>query len=298
MHELNPELKEEMENNHLEFITYVWLELLPKSFDEQHEKYPDSLPQLTISTLLNTEADYMIRAVDETTKKEATDLTAGDYVAIQVDDFECLYTLRDKLLPLRGQFNFWLEENKTNLLTDILTPIDTTSAYIWMPMVSRERKIGKQAGVYNAAVSILATPLDFRVYMDFGGYAKPDRSSYYEFLKSSAYQKFMESFAGKEEMKVFDIDWFCFFAGTPLPQSQWANKSTGEIAAAKKKLDDPALSIPITWNRMLHGYIMNKNSISKCGITFEWIEQRLRWVIQFYQEYKIFEKTYNAIERI
>ncbi|MEI6206081.1 MAG: hypothetical protein WCP20_04810 [Desulfuromonadales bacterium] len=284
MHELNPEMKEEMNDNHLEFITYVWLELLPKSFEQQLEKYPDIMPVKTIDTLFNTSADYMIRAVDETTKKE---LIAATYTAIEYSDFENLYTLRDKLLPLRKRLDEWLAENNTDLLTDILTPIDTTSAYIWMPMVSREKKIGKIAGVYNAAVSILATPLDFRVYLDFGGYAQTDRFSYYQFLESPEYTTFVKSFAGKKEMNVFDIDWYCFISNQPVPLPQWNRNRRTLIESAKHKLIDA--DIPITWNRMLHGYILEKDIVDEDGITFEWIEQRLKWIIQFYQAYIAFK---------
>jgi len=284
MHELNPELKEELDGNHLEFITYVWLELLPKSFKEQFEKYPDIKPVKTIDTLFNTSADYMIRAVDETTKKE---IFSDNYAAIQYADFENLYTMRDKLLPLRELLNVWLTERNTDLLTDILTPIDTTSAYIWMPMVSREKKIGKQAGVYNAAVSILATPLDFRVYLDFGGYAQSDRFTYYQFLESSEYTEFIESFEGKNEMKAFNIDWFCFISSQPVPLQQWDSDRRTFIESAKIKLI--AADIPITWNRMLHGYILEKDTVVEDGISFEWIEQRLKWVIQFYQAFIAFK---------
>jgi hypothetical protein len=287
MHELNPDMKEEMPNNHLEFITYVWLELLPKSFEQQCEKYPDVPPQRMINSLFNTSADYMIRAVDETTKKEEI---AAYYAAIRYDDFENLYTLRDRLLPLRERLNIWLNKH-TDLLTDILTPIDTTSAYIWMPMVSRERKIGKIAGIYNAAVSILATPLDFRVYLDFGGYAQTDRFTYYQFLESDEYRRFIESesFTGKKEMTVFDIDWYCFISSQPVPLPQWNRDRRTLIESAKHKLIDAEL--PITWNRMLHGYILEKSKLDEDGITFEWIAERLKWIIQFYQTYKDFKPS-------
>ncbi|MDK9719366.1 MAG: hypothetical protein OEL57_15905, partial [Trichlorobacter sp.] len=284
MHELNPELQEEMTNNHLEFITYVWLELMPKSFEEQRKKYPAKEPVETINTLFNTSADYMIRAVDETTKK---DVVADSYSAIKYADFEDMYALRDKLLPLRECLNGWLSENSSDLLTDILTPIDTTSAYIWMPMVPREKKLGKKSGVYNAAVSILVTPVDFRVYLDFGGYAQNDRFRYYLFLESPEYKKLMESFAGKKEMQVFDIDWYCFFADSPVPLAQWNRDRGILVESAKKKLIGAEL--PITWNRMLHGYILKKIALDEEGISFEWIEQHLKWIIQFYQAYQAFK---------
>lgn len=284
MHELNPELQEEMPNNHLEFITYVWLELMPKSFEQQRGKYPDVAPVETINTLFNTSADYMIRAVDETTKK---DLIKDSYTAIKYDDFEDMYDLREKLLPLREHLNGWLSENSSDLLTDILTPIDTTSAYIWMPMVPREKKLGKKSGVYNAAVSILVTPVDFRIYLDFGGYAQDDRFKYYLFLESPEYKRLMGSFAGKKEMQVFDIDWYCFLADSPVPLAQWDRYRGICIETAKKKL--LTAKLPITWNRMLHGYILKKIALDDEGICFDWIEQRLKWIIKFYQAYKEFK---------
>lgn len=59
------------------------------------------------------------------------------------------------------------------------------------------------------------------------------------------------------------------------------------IESAKHKLIDA--DIPITWNRMLHGYIIDKDSLDEDGISLERIEQRLKWIIQFYQAYIAFK---------
>lgn len=277
MHDLSRDTTEEKTNNHLEFVTYVWLELIPKSFDQQLAKNDGLPPREKIFSLYETTADYMIRAVDETTKKEPETTSLS---AIRSEDFENLYRLRDRLLPLRQHLQAWLDDNRTGLTTDIITPIDTTSAYIWMPLVARDKKVGKKAGIYNGAVSILATPLDFRVYLDFGGYAQPDRFAYYQFLESDDYLRFLEVSRDMDGMIVFDIDWFSFICDR-IPVDKWHTERAARIEAAKRKL--LTAQLPITWNRMLHGYIFEKAQLPDEGIDFPQIEKYLARIIEFYQ---------------
>ena len=200
-------------------------------------------------------------------------------------------------MPLRERLKGWSTTLDAGLVTDILTPIDTTSAYIWLPMVSRKKKIGKISGVYNSAVSILATPLDFRVYLDFGGYAQEDRFTYYQFLKSAEYQNFIVSFSGRDEMLAFDIDWYCFITGEKTPCLQWLTFRDEKIDRAERKL--LLAPLPITWNRMLHGYIIDKENLPEEGLSFEWIQRRLSWIVEFYQALKAFTPpvTFSAYQQ-
>lgn len=276
---------ERMPGNNLEFVYYVWSELLPEIFTKRKNMGHDEKYSSIIDTISELEADYWIRYVEETAK---ANVEISEFKPIIESDFENLFLMRKKMLSLRGIFNKWKLLKKNGLTTDVVSTIDTTSAYIWMPLVPHTLKVAKKQGVYNCAVSILVTPLDFRVYMDFGGYAKDERERYYQFLKSPEYCAYVKTFTGtgKEEMKVFDIDWFSFI--TKLSKFEPpTNINTSTIESAKLKLKQS--TPPITWNRMLHGYIINKCELPRVGIGIYWIEERLKWIITFYQAFKAFE---------
>lgn len=284
--------KESMSGTSLDIVCYVWSELLPEDFKKYKEAYKKNGKPDIMAAINEIEADYMVRGIDETTKIEEQIV---DFKAVQPKDFEVLLEMRKKLLSLRDEIKRWFasELKPTGLTTDILTTIDTTSAYIWMPLVPYDSKVSKKLGIYNCAVSILATPMDFRVYMDFGGYANEDRFAYYQFLESPEYTSFMESFEGKEGLKVFDIDWYCFITKsskiTPQKSPILFDKMSDRIEEAKTKLLDPSTTLPISWNRMLHGYIIDRSNIPTEGITLDWIKEKLSNIIKFYQEFKKFK---------
>ncbi|MEI6206747.1 MAG: hypothetical protein WCP20_08195 [Desulfuromonadales bacterium] len=276
--------KESMPGSSQDLIYYVWSELLPELFQHYRDKQKEKGASSIIESISEAEADYLVRAVDETTKKEKKE---QKFEEIKRHCFEDLYEMRKALLSLRSLLNKWELLNSVGLTTDILTTIDTASAYIWMPLVPRDMKVAKSQGIYNCAVSILVTPLDFRVYMDFGGYADEERFAYYQFLESEDYYNIMETFNGKEEMEAFDIDWFSFITRRSKLESPGA-VDVKNIVSAKRKLS--VADTPITWNRMLHGYILTKDNVPKDGITLEWITERLGWIIQFYQKFKEFKQ--------
>jgi len=281
-----------MPGNNLEFVYYVWSELLPEIFtkckDKWHKEPKDSS---IIDTISELEADYWIRYVEETAK---ANVKISKFEPIIESDFENLFLMRKKMLSLRGIFNNWEVLKKNGLTTDVVSTIDTTSAYIWMPLVPHTLKISKKQGIFNCVVSILVTPLDFRVYMDFGGYADKERSRYFQFLKSAAYLNFMKSFPGKDEMEIFDIDWFCFISDRSKVDTHQYAMNPLKIASAKQKLES-IIEPPITWNRMLHGYIIDKNSLPEGGINTAWISKRLIWIVAFYKEFEKFKRKKERI---
>jgi hypothetical protein len=281
--------KESMPGTCLDLIYYVWCELLPESFQDYRHEHTQNLVEYPtiISAIGEIEADYMVKAIDETTK---IDSNPKNYINILKNDFQDLFEMRNKLLPLRAQLKKWLtwKHAKSGLTTDIATPIDTTSAYIWVPLVKYDFKITKKSGIYNCAVSILVTPIDFRVYMDFGGYAVDEREAYYRFLGSSEYRTFMKPLENKGEIEIFDIDWFSFIAERAHLGILGDIVNPERIDLAEQKLAKYGSTPPITWNRMLHGYILKRENVPDEGITLEWVKKRLEWVIQFYQEFNKF----------
>lgn len=278
------EQPDEKPNNRDEFIYYVWSELAPNSF-ERALKYWRKFPEKTIKeTLWEISADYMTRAVDETMVNDQE----KEFNTLVSDDFENLYTLRHKLAALKNKVEGWLGTAKPpRLMTDILTTIDTTSAYIWMPLVPISyRQRHTRDGIFNCCVSILATPLDIRIYMDFGGYAQEQRFKFYQFLKSAEYENVRLRLEGQGIM-VFDIDWFSAFHNA-IPIESWSQHKSSRIQHAKEKLLHTRR--PVTWNRMLHGFVIPAHRLSReNGLDFEMIKQYLKTMITFYDVFEAFE---------
>jgi hypothetical protein len=230
----------------------------------------------------------MVRAVDETMQSEQT----WPFEGVAKSDFDDMFRLRDKLANLKAELSPWLVQNADFLATDILTTIDTTSGYIWMPLVeSKLKKDGTRKGIFNCSVSILATTLELRIYMDFGGQAPRElRSSYFKFLESLEYEKYLKTMQVKEGLCVFDIDWFSALFN-PRTLEEWSEGKALSINEARQKLagSPEGNNIPITWNRMLHGYRLSKFEMNdKESISFADIEPRLCEVIRFYQAFNAF----------
>jgi len=276
--------EDEMPHNRDEFIYYVWSELAPKSF-ELALKHWAKTPEKTIKeTLWEISADYMTRAVDETMASE----DHKGYGGLEVKDFENLYELRRKLALLKNDLDGWLAKKHPSLMTDILTTIDTTSAYIWMPFVPAHfKKKHSRDGIFNCCVSILATPLDIRIYMDFGGYAQEQRFKYYQFLESSYYKNAKKALDG-HGITIFDIDWFSALHNSISLESLSEQQRKDRIDLAKEKLLNSRR--PVTWNRMLHGFVIPAEGMaSNDKLNLDIIKQHLQTIITFHEAFERFE---------
>ncbi|MHC1698964.1 MAG: hypothetical protein AB9919_13075 [Geobacteraceae bacterium] len=268
-----------------EMMIYVWSELSPISFTSVYEKSKANPGGEIIGTLFETTADYMIRAVDET-------MTKGEpqpFKGITRSNFENMYDLRRSLASLQVLLREWLAVNADFLCTDILTTIDTTSGYIWLPLATRKNDLGKiRLGIRGCSVSILATPLDLRIYLEFGGWAKEDRKSYYRFLGSAAYEEFHREMVNNGDFLVFDIDWYSALFNV-RPFASWITNRYSDIEIALQKLEKA--TGPITWNRMLHGYVISRDDlVDGKMIDFRAIEPKLRDIIALYKAFSKFNK--------
>jgi hypothetical protein len=290
MHDSSINIEDEKPNNKDEFIYYVWSELAPDSFESQLAKFRAGSSKRLIDTLYKTTADYMVRAVDETMQVEH----AVPFQGISRCDFDDMFLLRDKLLGLKMMLTPWLAKHADFLTTDILTTIDTTSGYIWMPLVpSRLKADGKRKGIFNCSVSLLATTLELRIYMDFGGQApRKLRANYFNFLASKEYLEFLNDMPTHDELCIFDIDWFSALFN-PRTSVEWLQERSPSIKAAWEKVAaaTEVASSPITWNRMLHGYRLSKFDLKEDGkISFTDIEPKLRNIIHLYQAFNEYRK--------
>ena len=198
------------------FILYVYF------------SFRDDLPY--DETIINDEStnnvmiqDYKIKEITERMiariEEQSITIHSGavkNFKGLEKKDFFNLFDLRKKLRYLQKI----IEKNVTNigLVPTILSPIDTTSAYIWMPFVDKEftDNINKYRTERNnlliGSVSILATPLDFRIYLDFGGGDFEYRMAFQKFLMHSntiEYLKHLDKYKNYP-LKIFDIRWYSF----------------------------------------------------------------------------------------
>jgi len=267
-----------------EMMVYIWNELSPEQFKAAFQRAKDRSPGGIINILFETSADYMTRAVDETmTKKKCP-----PFKGITATDFENMFDLRRVMASLQAELSDWVAKNADFLCTDVLTTIDTTSAYIWLPLVPRRDDLGKiRLGIRGASVSILATPLDFRIYLEFGGWAKEDRKAYYRFLTSAEYEDFHSAIGMKPDMMVFDVDWYSA-RFNERPCAGWLDERDQSIGEALEKLNKTS-NRPVTWNRMLHGYLITRNSLKNDGvINMDMIGPKLIDIIALYEVFVAF----------
>jgi hypothetical protein len=261
--------------------------LAPDSFNKALAAWRPEQGGRPVQALSRISADYMVRAIDETCINE----TPGVFTGIKAADFDTLFLLRDKLLGLRDRLSSWLLKHTPHLDTDILTTIDTTSAYIWMPLVPKQKKVeGNRKGIWDCSISILGTPLDLRIYLEFGGRARDERERFYRFLASEEYAHFRHQSLAGRGWQVFDIDWYsALFNVRPL--DSWQETCSVDINAALAKLPcqgqvDPE---PITWNRLAHGFILWKSNLTANQvISFEQVTEKLEQVIALHGEFMKF----------
>jgi len=279
-----------------DFIVFLWSQLAPDSFEKADSKH--QMGQSIFATLYEHSADYMVRGLSEVEFLDRDEKAAkykdkdSQNDRIEPGDFENLFTLREKLVFLKYYISKWLDENKISLKTDILTIIDTTSGYIWMPLVPKNPVADKRASVRECSVSLLATPFDFRIYMDFGGYLRKERKQYYNFLSDSdEYREIANILKEKPDLKVFDIDWY-FSKSNERSFSEWLSSKDKDLDNAKEKIDSAKKpeSSPITWNRCLHGYVFSKQDLADGHIDFSHITCKLQDIIKLYEAFLSFKE--------
>lgn len=280
-----------------EFVCYVWSELAPESFNKAHAEWRPTDGGRPVHRLSQISADYMVRAIDETCMTES----AGRFKGLSRSDFDNMFSLRSGMLALQAKLKGWLRDRYQHFETDILTTIDTTSAYIWMPLVPVQNEVdGARRGIASCSVSILGTPLDFRIYLEFGGRARNEREIFYNFLRSDEYKTYREQNLTGREWQLFDIDWYSAMHNL-RPLDTWQDTCDSDITKAlnilpPKQQTNPE---PITWNRLLHGFIISKFDICKQQpLKFEMISEKLEQVIALHDEFNRYCQTQTNGERL
>jgi len=276
-----------------DLILYVWRELASSSFERIRNKWEKQGGKGRIfDAIFKHSADYLIRGIAEVDIRSLDDTanTAKGAWCITQNDFHNLFDMRTKMVELKNHLRGWLKNKGKHLHTNTLSTIDTTSAYIWMPLTRQASEI--QQGVFSCTVALLATPLDFRIYMDFGGMAAIERQQYYNFLSSEEYSNIASKFVLHPDFYVFNSEWYSFITKKKSICSWLTDSRDNDIKVAQNEINPflGDISDPITWNRMLHGYILDKEYLKKNGsIDLNMIEKCLEDVISFFSSFERFQ---------
>lgn len=236
-----------------------------------------------INKIDRLKADYHVVAIREIFDDEL--LPEHQFKKIANKDFNDLFKLRDKIHCLSTMIeNDILDNNQHNIHIDLISKVNTTSAYVWMPMTMRNKQREK---ITSASASILATPQDFRIYIDLGGAAYSIREQYYDFLSSNELSGFLSK-NRPDGLKIFSNDWFCFFTEEPQDISVLIDtgKIQNEIKLAKEKLLSFEETDILTWNRLLIGYVIPRKEI-----LYDEIKSKLEYIIELYITFEKYRKS-------
>ena len=208
-------------------------------------------------------------------------------------DFDNLFKLREKMIPLQKYISNSLKD--IGLEPTILSPIDTTSAYIWMPFVDKKFIKStndiietKRHNLVMGSTSILATPLDFRIYIDFGGGDIDFRSTYQKFIQTKSFKEYVKNHFGAIEppLKIFETRWYSAIVDEKnlldfIDQHSYAQQiENAQIFLKNAKAQNNI----ITSGRNLIGFILpSSEEISK-----EFILERFKDIAHLYYEYLIY----------
>jgi len=226
-----------------DFLQYIYISITDDVIHEDFFKL-DSKKTLLQDYKIKEINERMLSKLDEEYFNPKSD-RYKKFQYISADDFENLFKLREKMVFVKKAIANYSKEYALGLTETILSPIDTTSAYIWMPFINNNftNKINKfetkRNNLVTGSTSILATPIDFRVYIDFGGGDYKYRLQYQDFLQSKEFNVYIQRYRGlKQPLELFDIRWYSFITKRNDLFNIINNNKLDEFAeSAKKKIN-------------------------------------------------------------
>ena len=254
-----------------QMVEFIWSVVNPEK-DES---------EIDIDLINLRTAQYWVRDFEVITDSEPSKINNNN--KIQVEDFLDLYKMRHRFLELEH----FLDGNKRlgklkKYSIDNVSAVNPTSAYVWLAIVDDHKRSRKK--ISGPSISILATPLDIRIYLDFGGFAFDYRKKYFEFLRTYDFE-FLE--IDREELYIFDIDWYSFVTekqsfNTYIKDPIFKQK----VKDASELLDREDQSVPLSWNKLLIGYIIDRKSIQSNGLEYNEIWQKIKYITNLYDEFQ------------
>ncbi|WP_121628888.1 hypothetical protein [Poseidonibacter antarcticus] len=258
----------------LNLVYFIWDGL----DNESYLKCDTEIKQLDLKTAYIWIRDF---EVIDTNYFEETNRTGIHSGSIKLNDFNNLYKMAEKFTELANYISTKKELTKHSLSVDNISAINSTSAYVWLAITSGNH--GGRTKIEFASVSILATPDNLRIYIDFGGKAFDDRRKYLEFIKAT--NTTMLNIEDKEDLYIFDIEWYSYIENkVDFNILDDKVKKNNKISSAKKLFEDNGDRIPLASNRLLIGYILQKQDLS-----FKKILKKLTNIISVYHHFQTFE---------
>jgi hypothetical protein len=255
-------------------VTFVWQEL-------DREKF---IRYRAIGAIPLLDADNAVMKAREYFQEEEADFT-GIPNRFEKSDFNDLGLLRQHLLNLANHLRKLFFTAYRNLEVDVVGKIDSTSAYAWMVINLIRPGQGQLIDhVHYAFASVLATPLELRIFIDFGSEAYMSRGDWYNFVETDVFRNFVLKHNG---LQLFDTEWYSFvterqdageaIAGEGfLVRAEEAKKQLSEYQEQRKV---------IAWGRLLPGFIIGRGRIS-----YDEISRNLEKIVRLYYKFEKYRR--------
>jgi len=270
----DPEAKEGLKGQISRLVQFVWQKLDPVTFNRYLA--PDRIPLL--------QADYGLMAVREFFQNDEIEISPHES-QIHQDDFEDLMHMRKHFLQLTGVLNQGVLRDYPNLELDIVSTVDETSGYVWLAANLRKNSDDHlRDRIRQASASVIATPLDVRISMKFGGEAPSFRDDYYSFLKTPEFSDFV---GRNEGLQLFDVDWYSsIIKSVPASEHLGSDEFHQALRAARLRLKTYAEARRIiSWDRLLTGYVISRQTLSYASIV-----EKLQVIIEIYYRFERYRR--------
>lgn len=261
-------------------VDFVWRCFAPERADEY--RVIQNIPLLT--------ADYAVLEVREFFQDDTVEVEV-DSPAIERRDFHDLIHMRKHLLHLSGYIQRRILCDYPNLGIDIISRADTTSGYVWLAInLLRPGWDNQRDRIRNASASIIATPLDIRICVSFGGESYIPRKDWYRFIESQIFKEYVSATPG---LQMLNIDWHCFitdrydartFVGSQTFRDELA-EARHLLAACQERRGI------MTWERLQTGFIIGRDDIG-----YDVICELLRSIIRLYYMFEKYRR--DALKRL
>jgi len=200
--------------------------------------------------------------------------------------FTDLIIMRMCLLSLGEYITSQLLCKYNNLEVDLISHVDTSSGYVWLGvnqiMNSPDHLLDR---IRYCSASVIATPANLRISINFGRDDYTCRNDYLKFLKTTWVK---EMILQHTDLMLLDIEWFSFISLSQVAKDVIGTKIINEqITLAENELHRSKLNNNIMTNeRLLLGFV-----ISRSEITFEQISIYLEIIINIYCNFKEFQRV-------
>jgi len=273
-HYNNPKVKQTISNDIRKLVDFVWKCLDPEGVTRHREI--DSIPHI--------HADSAVMGVREFFQYDRHQISP-DQKMILPEDFNDLIHMRRHFLQLGEYLQHGILKKFKNLEVDLVSHVDTSSGYVWLAINhTRPTPDHLRDRIRHSSASIFATPLGLRISIDFGGEDYHGRRDYYNFLMTDAASEILTD---GSDFSIIDLEWYSSVTGCqPAPQTFASPELKERLTAALDQLGRYKKEGRIvTWERMLLGYVLQRESISYADIA-----KRMERIITLYYRFERYRR--------